>query len=132
MNLISNVYRRICAFFLPHYISLSEQDFQSFDFPPSHHLYDCEAIKDSFKDSTLECCGQVMRTSVDVTALYGGRGVRVLREGRCLACKQDRQIEIRFRDGYLMAKDEAGRWFMFIRQQPIIWQLLKGLIARQP
>jgi hypothetical protein len=92
--------------------------------------YDCERIAQSFMDSPLHCCGGEIATTLEVVELYSGRGVRVLRSGRCQRCGKHLNDELRMRDGYVMAPNEDGEWILMFREDPIIVSWFKSLFGR--
>jgi hypothetical protein len=127
---MGRLYRLIYALFCPHFIELTEAQFQEIEFEFPRVDYDREQIADSFKDSPLHCCGGDIATSVDVVELYGGRGVKVSRRGRCPRCSGEQKHEMRMRDGYLMAKNEAGEWMLAFRQDAIVVRWFKSMFKR--
>src|SRR5260370_13641574 len=95
---MSHFYRYIRALFFHHFIALSESQFQRMDVKVPKVEYDCERIAQSFHNSPLFCCAGEIATTVEVVELYGGRGVRVLRSGRCQRCGEHLNDELRMRD----------------------------------
>jgi hypothetical protein len=93
--------------------------------------YDCERIAQSFQNSPLNCCSGEIATTLEVFELYGGRGVTVLRSGRCQRCGKHLNDELRMQDGYVMAPNEQGEWILMFREDPMIVTWLKSLFRRQ-
>ena len=127
---MSHFYRYIRALFFPHFIALSESQFQRMDLKVPRVEYDCERIAQSFQNSPLHCCAGEIATTLEVVKLYGGRGVRVLRSGRCQRCGKHLNDELRMRDGYVMAPNEDGEWILMFREDPMIVSWLKSLLGR--
>jgi hypothetical protein len=128
---MSHFYRYIRALFFPHFVALSESQFRRMNVKVARVEYDCERIAQSFQNSPLYCCTCEIATTLKVVELYGGRGVRVLRSGRCQRCGKHLNDELRMRDGYVMARNEDGEWILMFREDPMIVSWLKSLFGGQ-
>jgi hypothetical protein len=121
------IWTRIEHLFIPMFRVLTEEQFNARDYEPHRIEYDEAAV---LCDDPLYCdCNPTVAlpTRGEATLLYGGRGVSCKRFATCPNCGEI-EDEFRLRDGYIMKRDDTGRWLIFVHEAPLIRQWWESLV----